>query len=179
MIINYFGNSSMLSIQQKKFSDKCKKGFPQNFRRSWKVLEVNHKVLLDDNGHVFLWLHLHQACFVSNFMEKVVGLTNLNILRTTRAIFMNLFIVKQTFACEKVIPKKWTAFWDEIPFPPAALSLPLSLILICFKTLGILGGGYSIFFQRDKYGKCRRKKCARSKKKESNLFLFQAINLAD
>ena len=35
-----------------------------------------------------------------------------------------------------------------------------------------------ILLQKHKYGKCR-KKCKRSKKKESNLFLFQVINLDD
>ena len=35
-----------------------------------------------------------------------------------------------------------------------------------------------ILLQKHKYGKCR-KKCKRSKKKESNLILFQVINLGD
>ena len=103
---NYFGNSSMLRRYQKKlkshdrkdllsskFSNKCKKGFPRNFRRSWIILKVNHKNLLDEHDHFFLSLHLHQVYFVSNIMWKLVGLTTLNILRTTRAMSMNCCIV--------------------------------------------------------------------------------------
>ena len=60
-------------------------GFPQNIRRSRKILE--------GHDHFFFWLYLHQACFVSNFMGKVVGLTTLNILRTTRAMLMNFDMV--------------------------------------------------------------------------------------
>ena len=53
MLLDYFGNSSMLSMYQfflkkshdrkdllsTKFSDKCRKDFPQNFRRPCKVLK--------------------------------------------------------------------------------------------------------------------------------------------
>ena len=70
----------MLSIYQKKFlkshnrkdllssrfSDKCKKDFPQILASHGKFRKVNR--LLNVHGHFFLGPHLYQACFVSNFI---------------------------------------------------------------------------------------------------------------
>ena len=54
---------------------------------------VNRKNLLDEHEHFFLGHYLRYACFVSNVLEKVVGLTNLNIWRTTEAMLMKFCIV--------------------------------------------------------------------------------------
>ena len=63
---------------------------------------VNHKSLIDKRDYFFLWYYLHQACFVSNVLEKVVDLTNLNIFRTTRAMLMNFCLV-DTLPCQVFI----------------------------------------------------------------------------
>ena len=46
-----------------------------------------------DTTIVFFNHFLHQACFVSNVLGKVVDLTTLNILRTARAMLMRFCIV--------------------------------------------------------------------------------------
>ena len=57
---------------------------------------VKHKSLLDKHDHFFLWHYLHQAWFVSNVPEKMVDLTALNILKTTRAVLINFCLVDTT-----------------------------------------------------------------------------------
>ena len=54
---------------------------------------VNRKHLFHKDDHFFLWPYLHQACIVSNVIEKLVGIALLNILRITRAILMNFFLL--------------------------------------------------------------------------------------
>ena len=59
----------------------------ENFRRSTtKTYWMNTTIF-------FLLPHLHQACFVSNLIGKVVSLTISNILRTIRAMLMNFCII--------------------------------------------------------------------------------------
>ena len=123
MFINYFGNSSILSISQKKAMIEriyWIESPQRNVKRvSRKKILVNRKDLLNERDHFFLCLCLHQACFVSNVLEKMVDLTTLNILRTARAILMIfcmeysmvilnylgvqcICLIQQILACEKV-----------------------------------------------------------------------------
>ena len=91
---------------------------------------VSYNNLLDEHDHCFLWLHLHQAYFVSNFMGKMDRLTALNILRTTRAMSMNfallilqdvrflfrmlsILLVLANFYLEKDNSKKWTVLKNQ------------------------------------------------------------------
>ena len=66
---------------------------------------VNHKNLFNKHDHFFLWPYLHEACSVSNVLEKVVDLTNLNILKTTSYVnqFFALILqdVRFSFGCTK------------------------------------------------------------------------------
>ena len=111
-----------------KFYDKCKEGYLGHFRMSWKILEgqpiywVYWNIYWINTAIIFFWPHLHQSCFMLNFIGRVVGLTTWNILRTTRDKLMNFCIVNtprcqililgcivfclfQVFDSEKVIPK--------------------------------------------------------------------------
>ena len=54
---------------------------------------VNHKKLSDEHDHFFLLTLFTSGFFVSNVLRKVVDLTTLNILRTTRAMLMNFCII--------------------------------------------------------------------------------------
>ena len=54
---------------------------------------VKRKKLLDEHEHFFLGSYLCYACFVSNVLKKVVGLTNLNIWGTAEAMLIKFCIV--------------------------------------------------------------------------------------
>ena len=54
---------------------------------------VNHKKISDEHDHFFLLTLFTLGFFVSNVLRKVVDLTTLNILRTTRAMLMNFCII--------------------------------------------------------------------------------------
>ena len=61
---------------------------------------------MDEHDHFFPWPYFHEACFVSNVQEKVVDLTTLNIMRTTRVMSMKFCIVNTPkssflFGCAK------------------------------------------------------------------------------
>ena len=51
---------------------------------------VNRKNVLDEHDHFILLCYSRQPCLVPNALEKVVRLTNFNILITTKAMLMNL-----------------------------------------------------------------------------------------
>ena len=125
----------------RKFSGKCKKGFHLNFRRSWKILEVQPQKLIGWTRPFFLWPHLYQVCFESNFMGKVVGVTILNILKIARAMLMNFGIVNiprcqiliwstklvsADFCLWKSYFKKWNAMRNQTPLQLQPSSSPLS-----------------------------------------------------
>ena len=93
MLINYFDNSSMLTTYPKKLRKAMIEriywvvSFQKNVKRvSYKILEGNSKFwklnridLFDEHDHSYFWPHLHQTCFASNFMGKVVDWTISNI----------------------------------------------------------------------------------------------------
>ena len=95
---------------------KCRKCFLRNLRRLWATAKICWMNTLHKkwsfplktsffvlwHGDFFLWTHLHQACFVSNVLEKVVDLTTLNILRTTRVMLMNFCLIN-TPRCQILI----------------------------------------------------------------------------
>ena len=74
-----------------KFSDKCKKRFPQNFRRS----SSTTKIYWMSTNISFLWSYLHNTCFALNLVRKMLDLSALNAVRTTRALIMYFYIVIQ------------------------------------------------------------------------------------
>ena len=112
MLINYFGwqffnvkhisnffkkSHNRKDLLSSKFSDKYKHDYAK-----FKKVMVNCKNLLDKLDHFFLWPYLHQECFVSNNLEKVVDLNTLNILITTRAMLMNVCLIN-TLMCQILI----------------------------------------------------------------------------
>ena len=71
-----------------KFSDKCEKCLPRNFRRSWKILGQLQKFI---SGMICV------KC-----RGEGVDLNTLNVLRTTRAMLM-IFCIVNTPKCQILI----------------------------------------------------------------------------
>ena len=118
ILINYFGNSSVLNCLKIKKSHNWKIYWVVSSQAN--VKRVSREFWEGKHHYFFLWPYLHPICYVSNVLEKVIDLTTLNILRTTRAMLLNfcfvntpkcqiltwvckvLCLFKQIFASEKV-----------------------------------------------------------------------------
>ena len=128
------------------FSDKCKKGY--SWRKAHaKSKKVNRKTLLDEHNRFYISITFTSGWFVSNVMGKMVHLTALNVLRTTRAMLINLCIVstpkcqiiisgckvlwlfQQTFICKEIKKMKCITQSNHLLTPnfPRHPSLCLSL----------------------------------------------------
>ena len=115
-----FKKAMIERIYRVKFFDKCKMGFRGNFRRSWSTKKIYRMNTITFFFFFFFGILFASGFFVSNAFRKVVDLTTLNILRTTRAMLLNFCIVntpkgqilicgckifcllQQIFACGKV-----------------------------------------------------------------------------
>ena len=76
-------------------------GFRRNFRRSWSTAKIYRM-----KRPFFLLTLFTSGFFVSNTLRKVVDLTTLNILRTTRAMLMN-YCINELLERLTVIPLKY------------------------------------------------------------------------
>ena len=91
----------------------------QSFRRS------STKTYWMNNNIFSFNPHLHQACFVSNFMGKVADLTTLNEFLHCLYSFVH-FPCLGRFLSATGYSKKWTALWNQIPSPlPTPIFTPL------------------------------------------------------
>ena len=66
------------------------KEYPTKFTK----IMVNCKNLLVQQGYFILKPYLPSTSFASNVLENVMGLTSLEVWRTTKAMFMSFCLVK-------------------------------------------------------------------------------------